>query len=115
MLGWLVQAQIEQWIEFSTHEIDAPLMSWVLPVWGYLPYDKKVRRAAVRLFSISPAQSERCPTLMMPGSGLRYITRETQCHLWHVPHASKYCSKHRRCCAAPLVASQRCTKLPAAC
>jgi len=37
-----VQAQIEQWIEFSTHDIDAPLQSWVMPVRGRLPYDKKV-------------------------------------------------------------------------
>jgi len=37
-----VQAQIEQWIEFSTHDIDAPLQSWVMPIRGRLPYDKKV-------------------------------------------------------------------------
>ena len=37
-----LQARIEQWIEFSTHDIDAPLQSWVLPVRGRMPYDKKV-------------------------------------------------------------------------
>lgn len=36
------QAQIEQWIEFSTHEIDPPLCSWYYAVAGYFPYEKKV-------------------------------------------------------------------------
>ena len=37
-----MQAQIEQWIDFSTHEIDAPLCSWYYPIAGFFPYNKQV-------------------------------------------------------------------------
>lgn len=37
------QAFVESWIDFSTNEIDGPLLSWILPHFGMLPYDKKVR------------------------------------------------------------------------
>jgi hypothetical protein len=37
-----MQAFVESWIDFSTNEVDAPLMSWALPYFGHLPYDKKV-------------------------------------------------------------------------
>ena len=33
---------MEQWIDFTTTELDAPLLSWVLPLLGHWPYDKKV-------------------------------------------------------------------------
>ena len=36
------QAQVEQWIDFSTLELDAPLLSWFLPLAGFLEYNKKV-------------------------------------------------------------------------
>jgi hypothetical protein len=31
------------WIDYSSNEIDAPLSSWILPLWGVWPYDKKAR------------------------------------------------------------------------
>ena len=34
---------MEQWIDFTTTELDAPLLSWVLPILGHWPYDKKVQ------------------------------------------------------------------------
>ena len=37
------QAQIEQWIEFTTHEIDPPMCSWYYAIAGYYPYNKQVR------------------------------------------------------------------------
>ena len=37
------QAQVEQWIDFTTTELDSPLLSWILPLLGHWPYDKKVR------------------------------------------------------------------------
>ncbi len=37
-----MQALVEQWIEFSTLNIDAPLSSWVYPLLGFMDYDKKV-------------------------------------------------------------------------
>ena len=36
------QAQVEQWIDYSTLELDAPLMSWILPILGYWDYNQKV-------------------------------------------------------------------------
>ena len=36
------QALVEQWIDFTTTELDAPLLSWILPILGHWPYDKKV-------------------------------------------------------------------------
>ncbi len=36
------QALVEQWIDFTTTELDAPLLSLVLPILGHWPYDKKV-------------------------------------------------------------------------
>jgi len=33
---------VEQWIDFTTTELDAPLLSWILPILGHWPYDKKV-------------------------------------------------------------------------
>ena len=39
------QGQVEQWIDFATNELDAPLMSWVLPLAHVWPYDAKVRGA----------------------------------------------------------------------
>eukprot|EP01023_Acetabularia_acetabulum_P059127 TRINITY_DN7093_c0_g1_i1.p1 TRINITY_DN7093_c0_g1~~TRINITY_DN7093_c0_g1_i1.p1 ORF type:complete len:385 (-),score=81.18 TRINITY_DN7093_c0_g1_i1:126-1280(-) len=39
-------AVVEQWIDFSTNEIDAPLMSWIFPLMGFWPYDKKKEDAA---------------------------------------------------------------------
>ena len=38
----LRQAFVESWIDFSTNEIDGPLCSWIYPLFGYVPYDKKV-------------------------------------------------------------------------
>ena len=40
-----LQAQVEQWIDFSTISIDAPVQSWVYPLLmpSFFPYDKKVR------------------------------------------------------------------------
>ncbi len=40
-----LQAQVEQWIDFSTISIDAPVQSWVYPLLmpQAFPYDKKVR------------------------------------------------------------------------
>ena len=42
--AWVLarQAQVEQWIDFTTTELDAPLLSWILPLLGHWPYDKKV-------------------------------------------------------------------------
>ena len=37
---------IEQWIDFCTNEIDAPLLSWVLPLQGVWPYNKAKEEAA---------------------------------------------------------------------
>lgn len=37
---------IEQWIDFCTNEIDAPLLSWVLPLKGVWPYNKAKEDAA---------------------------------------------------------------------
>jgi elongation factor 1-gamma len=39
-------AFVESWIDYSTNEVDAPLMSWALPYYGHLPYDKKKEMAA---------------------------------------------------------------------
>ena len=41
----LLQAHVEQWIDFTTTAVDAPLCSWVYPLMGYLPFDKKVSGA----------------------------------------------------------------------
>lgn len=40
------QAKVDQWIDFATLSIDAPLLSWVSPLMfpEAVPYDKKVRR-----------------------------------------------------------------------
>ena len=32
---------MEQWIDFTTQEIDAPMLSWFLPILGYMEYNKK--------------------------------------------------------------------------
>ena len=37
-----MQAQVEQWIDFTTQEVDAPMLSWFLPIIGYMEYNKKV-------------------------------------------------------------------------
>jgi len=37
---------IEQWIDFCSNEIDAPLLSWVLPLQGVWPYNKAKEDAA---------------------------------------------------------------------
>ena len=41
------QALVDSWIEYSTTEIDIPLLAWVYPYGGITPYDKKVRAPAV--------------------------------------------------------------------
>ncbi len=40
-----LQAHVEQWIDFSTTEIDAPLCSWLYPLVypSHFPHDQKVR------------------------------------------------------------------------
>lgn len=40
----LLQAHVEQWIDFSTTEVDAPLCSWLYPVLypSHFPHDQKV-------------------------------------------------------------------------
>jgi len=35
--------QVDMWIDWSTNEVDGPLSSWIYPLFGYLPYDKKAR------------------------------------------------------------------------
>ena len=42
----LLQAHVEQWIDFTTTAVDAPLCSWVYPLMGYFPFDKKVTEDA---------------------------------------------------------------------
>ena len=37
-----MQGQVEQWIDFTTQEIDAPMLSWFLPIMGFMEYNKKV-------------------------------------------------------------------------
>lgn len=37
-----VQGQVESWIDFTTQEVDAPMLSWFLPIIGYMEYNKKV-------------------------------------------------------------------------
>lgn len=37
-----MQGQIESWIDFTTQEVDAPMLSWFLPIIGYMEYNKKV-------------------------------------------------------------------------
>lgn len=34
--------QVDMWIDWSTNEVDGPLSSWIYPLLGYFPYDKKV-------------------------------------------------------------------------
>lgn len=41
-----MQAQVDAWIDFSTTELDGPLGSWLFPILGFWPYDKKVRFSA---------------------------------------------------------------------
>lgn len=40
----MLQARVEQWIDFSTLSIDGPASSWIYPLVmpQYVPYDKKV-------------------------------------------------------------------------
>lgn len=38
---------VEQWIDFASNEIDAPLSSWVLPVLGVWPYSEAKEAAAI--------------------------------------------------------------------
>ena len=45
-----MQAQVEQWIDFTTQEIDAPMLSWFLPIIGYMEYNKKARPVQHRYF-----------------------------------------------------------------
>lgn len=33
---------MEQWIDFTTQEIDAPMLSWFLPIIGFMEYNQKV-------------------------------------------------------------------------
>ncbi|CAL8463238.1 g2772 [Coccomyxa elongata] len=40
-------ALVEQWIEFSTLNIDAPMSSWLYPLLGFMDYDKKKEEAAI--------------------------------------------------------------------
>jgi elongation factor 1-gamma len=40
-------AHVEQWIDFFTTEVDPPLLSWVSPLFGFIPYDKKKEDAAI--------------------------------------------------------------------
>ena len=34
--------QVDMWIDWSTNEVDGPLSSWIYPLFGWFPYDKKV-------------------------------------------------------------------------
>lgn len=38
-----LQGRVEQWIDSISNDVDAPLMSWILPLMGIWSYDKKVR------------------------------------------------------------------------
>eukprot|EP00002_Diphylleia_rotans_P002112 TRINITY_DN112_c0_g1_i3.p1 TRINITY_DN112_c0_g1~~TRINITY_DN112_c0_g1_i3.p1 ORF type:complete len:441 (-),score=94.77 TRINITY_DN112_c0_g1_i3:337-1659(-) len=35
-------AQVDQWIDYASNEIDTPAGMWVYPILGYLPYDRRV-------------------------------------------------------------------------
>ncbi len=37
-----MQGQVEQWIDFTTQEIDAPMLSWFLPIIGFMEFNQKV-------------------------------------------------------------------------
>lgn len=40
------QAQVDAWVDWSTGEVDAPLLSWFLPIAGIWPYSKEKEAAA---------------------------------------------------------------------
>ncbi|CAL5228080.1 g11148 [Coccomyxa viridis] len=40
--------QVEQWIDFTTQEIDAPMLSWFLPIIGFMEYNQKKEEAAIQ-------------------------------------------------------------------
>jgi hypothetical protein len=42
------QAQVDMWIDYSSNEIDGPMSTWIYPLLGIWPYDKKARRGARR-------------------------------------------------------------------
>ena len=37
------QAQVDMWIDYSSNEIDGPMSTWIYPLLGIWPFDKKAR------------------------------------------------------------------------
>ena len=48
-----MQAQVDQWIHFSLRELDAPLLSWYLPLLRIWRHDKGVRLLCCIVFVIA--------------------------------------------------------------
>ena len=65
VVRWWPKAQVEQWIDFSTLELDAPLLSWFLPLAGFLEYNKKVFPSCPASVS-QHAQSAAWPAARVP-------------------------------------------------
>jgi hypothetical protein len=45
------------WIDYSSNEIDAPMSSWLYPLMGIWPFDKKARTGGWRLAVRVPADA----------------------------------------------------------
>jgi elongation factor 1-gamma len=40
-------AQVVQWLFFASNHLETPLLAWLLPIYGFAPYDEKVYQKAV--------------------------------------------------------------------
>ena len=54
------------WIDYSTNEIDNPMSSWLYPVLGYYPYDKKARVSVVGGSTCSSRPVSNPPAVALP-------------------------------------------------
>ncbi|KAK9810201.1 hypothetical protein WJX72_006549 [[Myrmecia] bisecta] len=78
-------AQVEQWIDFSTGEIDAPLTSWVYPLFGFWPYDKKKEDAAKAAVSkaLNVLEGYLATRTYLVGDAITLADVITTCNLYH--------------------------------
>lgn len=51
--------QVDQWLDFSTNEIEPSVMAWIGPILGYIPYNADIHTQAVANLKVTFAALER--------------------------------------------------------
>ncbi|KAJ3674818.1 hypothetical protein LUZ60_005434 [Juncus effusus] len=77
-------AQIEQWIDFATTEIDVGLGRWIYPRMGFAPYNAQIEETAITFFkrSLTALNTHLATTTFLVGDSVTLADIIMTCNLY---------------------------------